>query len=349
MKNEKQNLSSIAGVASGADKAAEQQKAANEVEALQNILSTHITALESELTALRQDLEKLRSARILITSQSSTDDSSVSIEKEKPLSNQIQDKATAEPPHELVEPAPQEDDQAEENIELSQQAITETETAGFVDLTPEEVDAATFPYAADSVIFTRALSDIASNDPPTRAYAARAMGTIRHELSVRGLAAQIAREQSAQVRQICVKSLATLQMAEGLSAVERALSDSAASVRLAAVWALYRLAGTESVLALIQMFSDEDNEVRRRAVTCIGWLGQKETVADAMSNPRARQMVFALIKCLDDPEASVNLAAIDALEVITGKKIAKPGPATEQPHQYLIQQWQKWWKKQLLD
>ena len=340
MKNEKQNLSSIAGATSGADKTAKQQKAANEVEALQNILSTRITALESELTALRQDLEKLRSARIPVTSQLSTDDSSVSIEKEKALSNQAQ---------ELAEPAAQEDDQAEENIELSQQAITEAESAGFVDVTPEEVDAATFPHAVDSVIFTRALSDIVSNDSATRADAARAMGTIRHKLSVRVLVAQIAREQSAQVRQICVKTLATLQMAEGLSAVERALSDSAASVRLAAVWAMYRLAGSESILALIQMFSDEDNEVRRRAVTCIGWLGQKEAVVDVMSNPRARQMVFALIKCLDNSEVSVSLAAIDALKVITGKKIAKPGPATEQSHRNLIQLWQKWWKKQLLD
>ena len=91
--------------------------------------------------------------------------------------------------------------------------------------------------------------------------AATAISGIAHEFSVKVLVAHIANEPSAVVRQECVKALATLEMAEGLSTVENALTDEAASVRLAAVWGVYRLVGVESLPKLLEMQSDEDEGV----------------------------------------------------------------------------------------
>ena len=110
----------------------------------------------------------------------------------------------------------------------------------------------------------------------------------------------MASEPSAQVRQEYIKALTTLQMTEGLGAVEQALSDRAALVRLAAVWGLYRLAGAESGPALVRMFSDENKEVRRRAATCIGWLGQDELAVESLP-------------LLDDSSVSVRLAVVEAM------------------------------------
>jgi len=63
----------------------------------------------------------------------------------------------------------------------------------------------------------------------------------------------MASEPSPQVRQECIKALTKLEKKEGLSTVVRALNDRTALVRLAAVWGLYRLAGTECAPALTNM------------------------------------------------------------------------------------------------
>ena len=233
-------------------------------------------------------------------------------------------------------------------------------------VTDEEAQAAVFPNATDKVIFTRALSDITSQDATVRADAAKTMAGVRHELSVKALVAQMASESSAQVRQECIKALAALEMKEALPAVKRALTDEAGSVRLVAVWGLYHLAGTESAPALIRMFYDEDEEVRRRATTCIGWLGQEElavellpllddssvsvgrAAVEAMGSLRSRQTVSALIERLSDPDVSIRKAVLGALKTITGKQMSGPFPRDEKSLQRLIARWQEWWKEELL-
>jgi len=244
------------------------------------------------------------------------------------------------------------------------QPVSKVEVPSHPDVTEKQVRAAVFDNETQRVIFTRALSDIANQDPAARADAARTIAGIRHELSVKVLVGQMTSEPSAQVRQECIKALTTLQMTEGLGAVEQALSDRAGLVRLAAVWGLYRLAGAESGPALVRMLSDEDVEVRRRAATCIGWLGQEElavellpllddssvsvrlAVVEAMGNLHCRQGVTALIERLNDPEKAVRKPVLVALKTITGKKMSGPFPRDKKSLQRLIARWRGWWKEE---
>ncbi len=256
----------------------------------------------------------------------------------------------------------------EVNVMIEEQQVqpltAEAEIPSLPGVTLEEVRAAVFPNAAESIIFTRAFSDIASQDTAARVDAVRAIAGIHHQLSVRVLVAQMVHEPSVRVRQKCIKALTSLEMTEGLSAIERALSDQAASVRLVAVWGLYRLAGAESATALARMFSDEDEEVRRRAATCVGWLGQAElatellpllddssvsvrrAAVEAMGKLRSRQVVSALIKRLNDPAESVRKAVLSTLKAITGKKMSGPFPKNAKSLEHLIARWQEWWKEQ---
>ncbi len=254
--------------------------------------------------------------------------------------------------------------QTERALEQSSQPVSKVEVPSLSAVTEKQVRTAVFPNATDKIIFMRALSDIASQDAAVRADAAKTMAGIRHKLSVKALVAQMTSESSAHVRQECIKALTTLQMTEGLGAVEQALSDRAALVRLAAVWGLYRLAGAESGPALVRIFSDEDVEVRRRAATCIGWLGQEESavellpllddssvsvrlaVVEAMGNLRCQQVVTALIERLNDPEKTVRKAVLGALKTITDKKMSGPFPRDKKSLQRLIARWREWWKEE---
>ena len=123
------------------------------------------------------------------------------------------------------------------------------------------------------------------------------------------------------------------------------MADEVASVRLAAVWGLYRLAGTESIPALTPMLSDNDEGVRRRAITCIGWVGGQ--IANA-GNHHCQKVISALIQCLNDPAESIKNAALDALQAVTGKKICEAVPEGQISHQFLIDQWRSWWKEELI-
>jgi len=311
---------------------------ANEAAVRQAELKTRVAALESDLTAAQRQLEiPHKKEEEDAKSQSPSDISRVQPEEETVLS-----------------------DRAKEKVES---AMARTAARSEEEL---NVKAAVFPNATDKIIFTRALSDIASQDATVRADAAKTMASVRHELSVKALVTQMACESSAQVRQECIKALGTLEMKEALPAVERALEDEAGSVRLAAVWGLYHLAGTESVPALIRMFTDKNKEVRRRAATCIGWLGQEElavellpllddnsvsvrrAAVEAMGNLRSRQVVSSLIEQLNDPVESIRKVVFSALETITGKKMSKSFPKDEKGFERLIARWQEWRKEELL-
>jgi hypothetical protein len=346
----------------------------NIIKALTNVLETQAAAMESGLAALRQELVKAQKgakksehtvdrnkSKKVETEEGDTiarlslDDNTGQIEMQaKPFEQyekQIPPVSTEEKAAtSMVTDATQADEQAGIGVEQEQpQPLTaEPQTSGFADIWQQEIETATFPNATDKIVFTRALSDMASQDATLRADAVKALAGIRHELSVRALADQMDRERSEQVRQECIRSLTKLEMKQGLAAVESALTDQAAQVRLVAVWSLYRLAGAEAVPALIRMFSDENEEVRRRAITCIGWLAQGQAAVDVAENLHSRQMISALVGCLGDPEESTRTAALSVLETVAGKKMSNQLPPEQDSHQDIIARWKKWWTQELL-
>ena len=319
---------------------------AQEAKAQQHALRTKMTKLESHFAAMHRDLEKAAAKEQDTNSHVLPDIGTGPAAENIGLPEAVQEKAAEE-----AEPSSEgicdKDLQAEVHIEQPQPSVT-IEPSGPGDVTAEELQAAVFDKPPDRVIFTKALSDLAGPDAAARIDAVRAIATVRHKLSVQVLAANAEQESSPSVRQECIKALANLEMQESLPAIKNALADPAASVRLAAVWGLYRLAGIQSVSAIAEMFLDDNEEVRRRAVNCIAWLGKTEKTLDAARKPQIWKVISGLIGRLQDPAESVRKAALDALETITGKKISTPLPIDENTQKNLISQWHKWWKDKLL-
>ncbi len=296
----------------------------------------------------------------------------IAIEAEEPSQPQAPDViAPIEMKTEHAEPAPEAptavqgkaDAEAIEAKGLQPQVSYAPKTT-YRDVTSEEVEAAKFIGAAQKVLLTKALSDLAHEDVITRAHAAEAIGGIRHELSIWALAAHFFREDAVQVRKECINALGTIGMKEGLPVVEDALNDSSVSVRLAAVRGVYRLAGVESASALVRMLADENVEVRRMVTTCIGWLDKEHLAAEliplltdksvsvrqaavkAVGNLRSPRVVFTLIECLNDSDESVRKKVLDVLEGITGKKMSEGYPEDEEGRQRLMARWRHWWKEE---
>ncbi len=343
-------------------------------------LKAQITALESDLALAQHHLDESHKEELEAQSQQLSDFSDFKPEEKVALLNRDQDEIEVESIQEEFEvlSTVEEAESASEPVvaqsvgvltkieEQPSQPVSIVEEPVIPVVMESQVETDAFPSSTDNVIFSRVLSDIDSKDVRTRANAVKVIGDIPHELSVKTLIAKLLHETSPQVRQECIKALTKQEVNGGLQAIRRALTDPAASVRLAAVRGLYRLAGNQSASDLVNMLSDENEEVCRRSATCIGWLGQTELAVElipllsngnpsvrraaieAMGNLRSRQVISALIEHLNDPEKSVRRAIIETLEKITGKKMSGPLPRNEKTLQCYIARWHEWWKEELL-
>ncbi len=325
-------------------------------------VKAQVTALKSDLaTALHQLEEK---------SQPPSDISDVQTEEETVLSGLDEDEVVYDEEEFEYETEPT---VAQSVGELSatmeeqpSQPVPKVKAPCLPAATEEQVQSAVFSNATEKVLFTRALSDITNQDVDARTNAVKTIGRIRHKLSIKTLVAQMANETSPQVRQECVKALTRQDENEGLRAVKRALTDQAASVRLAAVWSLYHLTGAEGAFILVRMLSDESEEVRRRSATCIGWLRQdklavelipllsdrsasvRRAAIEAMGNLHSQRVISSLIEHFNDPEKSIRKLILESLEKITGKRMGGPLPSEDKALQSIIARWKEWWKGELL-
>ena len=326
---------------------------ANEASFREGEMKMRVTALEADLTSAQRQLVESRKEKEDAKSQQSSNVSYVQAEKATILSDQS----------------------AEDNIEVAStkkkvkkplfRKVVETEIPASAALTTEEIQATVFANPTDKIIFMRAFTDIGNNDAAVRVDAVKTLAGVHPELSVKVLARQMDGESSVKVRQECIKALASMELPGALSAIEQALDDEAGSVRLAAVWGVYHLAGVESATALIQMLADDDEEIQRRTAICIGWLGKEElavellplldnnsisvrqAAVEAMGNLRSRQVVSSLIERLDDPSESIKKVVLSALETITGKKMSKSFSKDQKEFKRLIARWQQWHQGQL--
>ena len=359
----------------------ELEKAQSNAEKTQFKLASQISELKAEKESLLSELEQAKSEANEAAIRKGevkpretaleSDLSDVQPEEKAALSDRGEEKVEVISTEEKVESAmeptvAQSVGALNERMEQPSQPVSKVGVSSLLAVTEEQVQTAVFSKATEKVIFTRALSEIASQDIDVRTNAVTAIGGIRHKLSIKALVTQLAHETSPHVRQECVKALTRQEVNEGLQAVKCALTDEAASVRLAAVWGLYRLAGAESASELVRMVSDEDEEVRRRSATCIGWLRQEELAVEllpllsdrsacvrraaieAMGNLHSQQVISTLIEHLNDPEKSIRKTILEALRKITGKKMSGPLPTDEKALQCFIARWREWWKGELL-
>ncbi len=228
---------------------------------------------------------------------------------------------------------------------------------------------AAFSDSTERLQFRWALRDLANPEEDVRVAGAEKLRAIDHDLSVQALCARFVREESATVREECLSALTAIGRSSSESVdriLERGLADAALGVRLAAVRGTYRLVGREGASALARLLTDDSLDVRRRAATCLGWLGDQDRVVelqplldnetpsvrqaaiDALANLRAEEVLPSLVEdlceCLREDEVpEVRGAAFRFLTSV--KPLADSLPENEQERRLLAARWQAWWRE----
>ncbi|MBF0243989.1 MAG: HEAT repeat domain-containing protein [Planctomycetes bacterium] len=229
--------------------------------------------------------------------------------------------------------------------------------------TPERIGEARFSSAMEKVVFRRALEDLMSPDESARISAAKALGSIRHELSQEALVAGFQLGQSEEVQGACLSALTQLEMPGSQEVMVQALENKSPVVRMAAVRGIYRLLGAGGAAHLISTLSDGDEDVRRRAVTCLGWLEDegyakyivpllddpclsvRRAVVEALGSLKTRLAVDKLIEMLQDEDRGIRKLTNAALEQILGRKLEFRGQESKEDLLRLMARWRKWWKE----
>lgn len=164
------------------------------------------------------------------------------------------------------------------------------------------------------------------NDPSgaRRAYAAEALGEFLATPGVAACAEAIEKDQDPVVRAAAAKALGRLND-DGKGALSRALGDSDAKVKLAALKSAGRINAFNDAPALVRLVSDGDPVVRKRAAEVIG-------------AHRAKDAAGALITIAqNDPDADVRGAAAHALGLLgdTGARQALEGIAANDSNRFV--------------
>jgi HEAT repeat protein len=147
--------------------------------------------------------------------------------------------------------------------------------------------------------------------------AADVLGTFRHPNAVPALSFAAGRaDLTAEARVAAVRALGTIHHSSGREAVVAALADTDATVRYAAVQAMWELKGDAQ--PLVGLLGDADVRVRRHAAAVLGSLGHvparialEQAVAGDSDSLVRRNAAFALGKIGDNASRPVLQAAAD--------------------------------------
>lgn len=162
----------------------------------------------------------------------------------------------------------------------------------------------TFGVFGPGEVYERTVKTLASDpNPQKRAYAAYAVGEFLTAAGIEPLAAAATGDASPEVRAAAVSGLGRIND-DGAGAVGKAMADSDATVRLAAIKAASKINGFNDGAAVAKLMGDASPQVRKNGIELLESFRVKDAV----------QSLIAIAR--NDADADVRLAACHALGVL---------------------------------
>ena len=196
-----------------------------------------------------------------------------------------------------------------------------------------------FASTSARAIFKKVAEDLLDEDEEVRILAAAELGKIGNRAAVPVLM-ETARLSEPKLTAEAVNALIALGDPLAIMLFQYLALHPAYRVRMACLRGLYKLAEDQTASqALLAGLRDEHPEVRRSAVTLLGWkdypdtapslvqclrdedAGVRKAGAAALANLKDEHTVPALIQTLADPDREVREKALEAIRGITGREV----------------------------
>ena len=222
---------------------------------------------------------------------------------------------------------------------------------------------ANFKSSSEKAKFETVANDLLDKESEIRMLAASEMAKIGNQAAVPILMA-ISHDKDPYLVAEALNSLIQLKAPRAVPLLEEKLSDNHYRIRMAALRGLYKLADIDVFkAACLNAVKDDHPEVRKTAITFIGWKDYSEGVPPlvqclkdedervkqvaiaALGNIRDKAAVMPLIKLLSDNSLEIREKSHSAIQMIVGEEIAfytkLSGDALSESQKRLKEWWQQ--------
>ncbi|MEI6259083.1 MAG: HEAT repeat domain-containing protein [Deltaproteobacteria bacterium] len=223
-----------------------------------------------------------------------------------------------------------------------------------------------FESLSEMEIFSKVAGDFLDSEMEIKCLAAAELGKIGNTAAVPILLEAVKFENLDLTSEV-INSLITIGDARAIPLFKQEVVSSKHRVRIGCLRGLYKLADNEDAMPLlIEALRDGHPEVRRTALTFIGWkdyVGAVPSVIQCLRDeePRVRRAAVStlanlkdsaavphLINVLGDRDIEVREKALEALKVISGEDISFDIHASRSALIEAINSFKDWWQKERL-
>ncbi|CAN2043124.1 Mad23 [Candidatus Magnetomoraceae bacterium gMMP-13] len=224
-----------------------------------------------------------------------------------------------------------------------------------------------FNTDSDRAKFLHVANDLLDNEIEVKILAANELSKIGNKASVSVLITAL-KDNNPYLTAEVINSLINLGDTTAIASFKEKITDSHYRVRLACLRGLYKLGKDQEIKSyLMNALKDEHAEVRKTAITFIGWKdysdalpGLVECLKDddekvrnaavsALANFKDKATVLPLIKVLEDSVPDIRKNAINAIQMIAEEKIKFDYQLSGNELTKSIENLKNWWQKKRLE
>lgn len=224
-----------------------------------------------------------------------------------------------------------------------------------------------FESGSDQAVFEKAANDLLDKDIEVKILAATELAKMKNKAVVPILIEAIKFDDPYLVSE-AINALINIGDLRAVPLFKEKATDSHHRVRVACLRGLYKLAEDDDdvVPFLVDALKDEHPDVRKTAVTFIGWKENVDTVSgivqclrddddrvckaavSALANMKDEAAVLPLIRTLENKNLEIKKKALEAIKMITGEEVAFDFQASGDALTEAIDNMMDWWQKKRL-
>lgn len=223
-----------------------------------------------------------------------------------------------------------------------------------------------FESGSDRAMFEKAAEDLLDKDIEVKILAVTELAKMKNKAAVPILIEAI-KFDDPYLASEAINALINIGDSRAISLFKEKAKDSHYRIRVACLRGLYKLAEDDDVAPfLADALKDEHPDVRKTAVTFIGWKENIDTVPGivqclrdeddrvskaaiaALANMKDEAAVLPLIRTLENKNLDIKKKALEAIKTITGEDVAFDFQASGQALTEAVDNLMDWWQKKRL-
>jgi len=221
-----------------------------------------------------------------------------------------------------------------------------------------------FGSVSEKTKFEKVANDLLSKDQEIRILAANEFAKMKNEAAVPVLTESAGIGDTDLTLEI-INALISIGSVNAVPLFKEKITDKSYRIRMACLRGIYKIAegDAEALQLLTNAIKDKHPEVRKSAITFIGWkdnseavpalvqslrdddIGVKKAALSALATIRDKATVLPIIRILADDNSDIRQKAMDAIQIITGEKIAFDLRAEGKDRSSAMDNLANWWEK----